>query len=80
MLGISAGIVVLIWPGFTAVVLLLVVAARSLVLGVFQIVAAIQLRREIANEWFLALGGAISVLFGSYVFANPGRGPLRSCG
>jgi uncharacterized membrane protein HdeD (DUF308 family) len=60
----------------TAVVLLLVVAAWSVAISVLQIIAAIQLRREIANEWFLALGGAASVLFGIYVFTNPGAGAL----
>lgn len=64
VLGIAAGIVVFIWPVITAVVLLVVVAAWSVVIGALQITAAVQLRREIANEWFLALGGAVSVLFG----------------
>jgi uncharacterized membrane protein HdeD (DUF308 family) len=63
VLGIAAGIVVFIWPVITAVVLLVVVAAWSVVIGVLQITAAVQLCREIANEWFLALDGAISVLF-----------------
>jgi uncharacterized membrane protein HdeD (DUF308 family) len=57
-------------------VLLLVVATWSVVIGVLQIIAAIQLRREIANEWYLALGGAASVLFGIYVFTSPGAGAL----
>jgi uncharacterized membrane protein HdeD (DUF308 family) len=43
---------------------------------VLKIIAAIQLRRGVANERFLALGEAISVLFGIYVGAKPGRGPL----
>jgi hypothetical protein len=46
------------------------------VISVVQIIVAIQLRLEIANEWFLALGEAISVLFGFYVFSNPGWGAL----
>jgi uncharacterized membrane protein HdeD (DUF308 family) len=74
VLGIAAGIVVFIWPVITAVVLLLVVAAWSVVIGIFQIIAAIQLRREITDEWYLALGGTVSVLFGIYVFINPGAG------
>jgi uncharacterized membrane protein HdeD (DUF308 family) len=49
------------------------------VIGVLQVLAANRLRGEIASEWFLTLGGSISVLFG-IVFANPGRGALRSCG
>jgi uncharacterized membrane protein HdeD (DUF308 family) len=49
------------------------------VIGVLKIIAAIQLRREVANEWFLALGEAISVLFGLYVFANPVQGWVCAC-
>ena len=63
VLGIRAGIVLFIWPVITVVVLLVVVPAWSVVIGVLQITAAVQ-RPEIANEWFLALGGAVSVLSG----------------
>jgi uncharacterized membrane protein HdeD (DUF308 family) len=76
VLAIAAGVVVFVWPVITAVVLLLVVAAWAVVIGVLQIIAAIRLRREIANEWFLALGGAIALLFGIYVFVNPGAGAV----
>jgi uncharacterized membrane protein HdeD (DUF308 family) len=61
----------------TAVALLLVAAAGSVVSGVLRIIAAIQLRREVANGRFLALGETISVLFGIYVYAKPGQ--CRAC-
>ncbi len=38
--------------------------------------AAIRLRREIANEFWLILAGVISVLFGLYVILFPGSGAL----
>src|SRR5206468_2291778 len=44
--------------------------------GVFQIIGAIQLRKEIDNEWLLILGGIISVLFGIGVMLAPGAGAL----
>ncbi|MCL3029176.1 DUF308 domain-containing protein, partial [Klebsiella pneumoniae] len=45
-------------------------------MGIFQIVAAIRLRKSIQNEWWMILSGAISVLFGVLMIANPGAGAL----
>ncbi len=76
LLGIAAGIVTFIWPGMTALVLLMFIAAWAVVMGIFQIIAAIRLRKEIQNEWLLALSGALSVLFGIIMFVAPGAGAL----
>jgi uncharacterized membrane protein HdeD (DUF308 family) len=34
------------------------------------------LRKEIRGEWLLVLGGAMSVLFGGFVLAQPGAGMM----
>ena len=41
------------WPDITAQVLLAFIAAWAIMLGVLQIVGAIQLRKEIEGEWLL---------------------------
>jgi uncharacterized membrane protein HdeD (DUF308 family) len=64
----------LVWPGITALTLLFVIAAWSIVRGVFEIGAAIRLRRTIEREWLLVLSGIISVLFGALLMASPGIG------
>lgn len=74
--GIAAGIATFLWPGLTAILLIYFIGAWSIVHGVFEIVGAVQLRKEIDNEWWLILAGALSVLFGILVVALPGAGAL----
>ena len=45
-------------------------------LGVFQIVGAIRLRKEIDNEWTLILSGVVSVLFGLILLFAPVSGAI----
>src|SRR5262247_3765943 len=76
LLGIAAGIVTFVWPGITALLLVLFIGAWALVHGIFEIIGAIQLRKEIDNEWMLILGGILSVIFGLIVLIAPGAGAL----
>jgi uncharacterized membrane protein HdeD (DUF308 family) len=75
-LGIAVGVATFIWPGITAIALLVFIAFWALVTGILQIVMAIRLRKEIENEWFLGLAGALSVVFGILMIARPGAGAL----
>lgn len=74
--GIVAGALTFVWPGITAFILLLFIAAWAIVLGIFEIVGAIRLRKEIEGEWLLILNGALSVLFGLVLLWRPGLGAL----
>jgi uncharacterized membrane protein HdeD (DUF308 family) len=77
ILGIAAGVVTFLWPGMTALVLLLFIASWAVLMGVFQIAAAIRLRKHIEHEWLLALSGVVSILFGvRLMFLQPVAGAL----
>jgi uncharacterized membrane protein HdeD (DUF308 family) len=76
LLGIAAGLLTFLMPGLSALVLLFFIAGWAVATGLFQIIGAIQLRKEIDNEWLLILGGVISVLFGIGMMLAPGAGAL----
>jgi uncharacterized membrane protein HdeD (DUF308 family) len=76
VISILAGIGAFLWPGMTALILLYLVAAWAVVTGVLEIIAAIRLRKEIENEFWLGLAGLLSVLFGVALFVWPGTGIL----
>jgi uncharacterized membrane protein HdeD (DUF308 family) len=76
VVSILAGVVAFIAPGITAFALLMLIAARALVLGALEIAAAIRLRKEIRGEWLLALSGVLSILFGVILVLFPGPGAL----
>lgn len=74
VLGIVVGVVTFVWPGLTALTLLYLVAFWAIATGAFQVVAAIELRRELEGEFWLALGGVASIVFGALLVAFPGSG------
>jgi uncharacterized membrane protein HdeD (DUF308 family) len=76
VLGIVAGLVTYLWPGITALALMMVIGVWALVYGVFEIVGAIRLRKEIDNEWLLLIHGLLAVLFGLMALVRPGAGAL----
>jgi uncharacterized membrane protein HdeD (DUF308 family) len=76
VLGLIVGVLTFIFPGITAFWLLILIASWAIVRGLFEIVAAIQLRKELTNEWMLILGGVLSIIFGVLLFLNPAAGAL----
>jgi uncharacterized membrane protein HdeD (DUF308 family) len=66
-----AGLVTLLAPGMTMLVLVHIVAAWAAVGGLLDVAAGVGLRREIRGEWLLALCGIASVAFGTSLIAFP---------
>jgi len=76
LVSIAAGVFAIARPGATALALLWLIGVWAVVRGVGEIMAAIQIRKEVEGEWAIALSGVISILFGVFVLARPGAGAL----
>ena len=73
---IAAGVIAVLHPDLTALVLVLLIGANALVNGVLHIALAIQLRKVIRGEWLMVAAGIVSIVFGILVFLFPGAGAL----
>jgi uncharacterized membrane protein HdeD (DUF308 family) len=71
LFGIVFGVLTFAWPGITGLVLLILIAAWAFITGMLEISAAIQLRKEIENEWLLAFSGVISIVLGVLMMIWP---------
>lgn len=76
LIGIGIGLLTLFWPTAVTLIVLYVIAAWAILSGILEIVAAIQLRRAIDNEWLLGLAGVLSVIFGLILVFWPVAGIL----
>ncbi len=76
VVSLAAGVMAFLWPGITALAFLYLIAFWAIVRGIFEIAAAIQLRKVIDNEWLLALAGLASIGLGVLLAAAPGAGIL----
>src|SRR5262249_6310955 len=76
ILGIIVGIVTFAHPDWSARALLLIIAIWAIVTGVMEIVFAIQFRREIPNEVWLIISGAVSLILVVLVILYPRSGAL----
>jgi uncharacterized membrane protein HdeD (DUF308 family) len=72
LIGVVAGVVALLWPGITAVVLALLFGAWAVVTGIMNIWADTRVR----GQWLIVAVGALSVVAGVFVLARPTLGVL----
>jgi uncharacterized membrane protein HdeD (DUF308 family) len=76
LLGIAVGVMVLVWPGISALALLYVIGAYAIALGVVAVGGAFWLPIDGGDTALMILSGLVSILFGIVIFARPGTGAL----
>lgn len=76
ILGIAVGAAVFIWPGLTALVLLYIIAFYLIVGGIFQAIAAFEMRKSIKGELLLIASGILSVIVGVLMVLHPLTGAI----
>jgi uncharacterized membrane protein HdeD (DUF308 family) len=69
------GILVLVWPGISLAILVIMVGIWAIIIGIIQIVASVRHRAVPHSGWVWGIiGGALSILFGILVLIWPGTG------
>jgi uncharacterized membrane protein HdeD (DUF308 family) len=76
ILGVLVGGFALLNPPVSMMAFIYLVAFQAILLGVFLVMLGYKLRKATTREWILYLTGALSILFGILVVANPAAGSV----
>jgi uncharacterized membrane protein HdeD (DUF308 family) len=76
VVSVVLGVLAFTWPFFPQRVIVVLVA-WGLLTGIFEIVAAMRLPRELAAHWLIGTGGASSIFLALVVLALPRAGSDR---
>jgi len=74
VVGVLAGILTFAKPGPAAIAILIIVAVRAMVVGLFELVAALRLGKAIPQPWLVGLSGVASIIFGILLVSRPQAG------
>jgi uncharacterized membrane protein HdeD (DUF308 family) len=75
-IGIVAGIIVLVWPGSTTLVLLYILGFWAIIAGISAIAAAVGMRGHGSAWIWVLIFGVLAILFGIRLLVAPGSGLL----
>ncbi len=76
IVGVLIGLLTFFLPGMTAVLLLVMIAVWAILTGILEIVAGFSLKKALADEWLLILGGLFSIVFGGILLMRPLEGAV----
>ena len=77
IVSIAAGIVALVWPQITALVLLYVIAFYAILFGVLELIGAFTARKIPGSAWGWRLAaGILAIILGIVLLWTPGTGIL----
>ncbi|MEV6180514.1 DUF308 domain-containing protein [Streptomyces sp. NPDC052015] len=75
-LGIAAGAMTALWPGPTALVLLVMAGAWAVVTGCLELWVATRMRHELRYAWWWRASAAVSVAAGVLLWLRPYAGAM----
>ena len=73
-LAMLAGLVMVVWPAATEMVMLVIVALRAVVIGVSELMIATHIDRHAPGAWLVAALGVLSIVVAGLLLANPAAG------
>jgi uncharacterized membrane protein HdeD (DUF308 family) len=76
LIDLGAGVIAVVWPGVTALALVLIVAFWAFTGGFFEIFAAFRRGETAGTRALFIVGGLVSVAFGVVLFSRPGVGAV----
>ena len=76
LLSFGLGLMVLAWPGLTALALQYLIAAWAIVFGLVAVFAPLGYEGGLRHAWLYVLGGLIAIAIGIVVAVNPGDGAV----
>ena len=76
LVDLAAGVIALVWPGPTALVLVLVIGIWAVAGGLVELFAAFGRGETAGTRALFILGGLVSIAFGVVLFARPGVGAV----
>ena len=76
LVDIAAGVIAVVWPGPTALVLVIVVAVWAFAGGLLELFAAFRGGETAGSRAMFVLGGLVSIAFGVVLVARPDVGAI----
>jgi uncharacterized membrane protein HdeD (DUF308 family) len=76
IVGLAVSFFVFTMPILSSLSLIYAIGIWAMLTGVVEIIAGLQMREFIRDEWLYILGGIASIVFGVLVFRSPGAGAL----
>ena len=76
LVGVAAGVAVVVWPNLSAVALLYAIAAWAIAVGVIELGLAFTLPLSGGRSLLLLLSALVTGFFGVVMFARPGAGAI----
>jgi len=80
LVGLAAGVAVIVWPNLSAVGLLYAIAALALALGLIELGLAFILPLSGGRSLLLLVSALVTGFFGVVMFARPGAGAIALLG